>query len=255
MNILKKDEGSTNPKLEKVNSSDTECLKSSNDKIVDILTKTKIVKNDIISKSSKNIKLSTDLREKEKSCFDDEESFDENDEEIVKIDKKSIEITKTTAIEVLKQTKLDPKDNLNLLKFNLCYLVRKEYKWEVYHTPDEVQKFFKKLSKFIKYDENAMKLVDLSSLEKIKDFTDDQILNSIDKIKNEFDTLFKSSYFDNNLIINEFFNIGSSSFSQLNNGIKPYEGWAMKKADPHCMRRAFGYICFCLECCIFKKFN
>ena len=36
MNILKKDEGSTNPKLEKVNSSDTECLKSSNDKIVDI---------------------------------------------------------------------------------------------------------------------------------------------------------------------------------------------------------------------------
>ena len=50
MNILKKDEGSTNPKLEKVNSSDTECLKSSNDKIVDILTKTKIVKNDIISK-------------------------------------------------------------------------------------------------------------------------------------------------------------------------------------------------------------
>ena len=255
MNILKKDEGSTNPKLEKINSSDTECLKSSNDKIVDILTKTKIVKNDIISKSSKNIKLSTDLREKEKSCFDDEESFDENDEEIVKIDKKSIEITKTTAIEVLKQTKLDPKDNLNLLKFNLCYLVRKEYKWEVYHTPDEVQKFFKKLSKFIKYDENAMKLVDLSSLEKIKDFTDDQILNSIDKIKNEFDTLFKSSYFDNNLIINEFFNIGSSSFSQLNNGIKPYEGWAMKKADPHCMRRAFGYICFCLECCIFKKFN
>ena len=115
MNILKKDEGSTNPKLEKINSSDTECLKSSNDKIVDILTKTKIVKNDIISKSSKNIKLSTDLREKEKSCFDDEESFDENDEEIVKIDKKSIEITKTTAIEVLKQTKLDPKDNLNLL--------------------------------------------------------------------------------------------------------------------------------------------
>ena len=255
MNILKKDEGSTNPKLEKVNSSDTECLKSSNDKIVDILTKTKIVKNDIISKSSKNIKISTDVRDKEKSCFDDEDSFDENDEEVVKIDKKAIEITKTTAAEVLNQTKLDPKDNLNLLKFNLCYLVRKEFKWEIYHTPDEVQKFFKKLYRFIKDDENAMKLVDLSSLEKIKDFTNDQILNSIDMIKNEFDTLFKSSYFNNNLIINEFFNIGSSSFSQYNNGIKPYEGWAMKKADPHCMRRAFGYICFCLECCIFKKFN
>ena len=224
MNILKKDEGSTNPKLEKVNSSDTECLKSSNDKIVDILTKTKIVKNDIISKSSKNNKISTDFRDKEKSCFDDEDSFDEDDDEVVKIDKKTIEITKTTAAEVLNQTKLDPKDNLNLLKFNLCYLVRKEFKWEIYHTLDEVQKFFKKLYKFIKYDENAMKLVDLSSLEKIKDYTNDQLLNSIDIIKNEFDTLFKSSYFDNNLIIKEFFNIGSSSFSQYNNGIKPYEG-------------------------------
>ena len=255
MNILKKDEGSTNAKLEKINSSDTECLKSSNDKIVDILSKTKILKNDIISKSSKNIKISNDNRDKEKSCLDDEDSFDENDDEIVKIEKKSIEITKTTAGEVLNLTKLDPKDNLNLLKFNICYLVRKEFKWEVYHTPEEVQKFFKKLYKFIIYDENAMKLVDLSSFEKIKDFSNEQILNSIDIIKNEFDTLFKSSYFDNNLIINEFFNIGSSSFSQYNNGIKPYEGWAMKKADPHCMRKAFSYICFCLECCIFKKFN
>ena len=255
MNILKKDDGSTNAKLEKINSSDTECLKSSNDKIVDILTKTKILKNDIISKSSKNIKISTDNKDKEKSCLDDEDSFDENDDEIVKIEKKSIEITKTTAAEVLNLTKLDPKDNLNLLKFNICYLVRKEFNWEIYHTPEEVQKFFKKLYKFIIYDESAMKLVNLSSLEKIKDFSNDQILNSIDIIKNEFDTLFKSSYFDNNLIINEFFTIGSSSFSQYNNGIKPYEGWAMKKADPHCMRKAFGYICFCLECCIFKKFN
>ena len=255
MNILKKDDGSTNAKLEKINSSDTECLKSSNDKIVDILTKTKILKNDIISKSSKNIKISTDNKDKEKSCLDDEDSFDENDDEIVKIEKKSIEITKTTAAEVLNLTKLDPKDNLNLLKFNICYLVRKEFKWEIYHTPEEVQKFFKKLYKFIIYDESAMKLVNLSSLEKIKDFSNDQLLNSIDIIKNEFDTLFKSSYFDNNLIINEFFTIGSSSFSQYNNGIKPYEGWAMKKADPHCMRKAFGYICFCLECCIFKKFN
>ena len=255
MNILKKDDGSTNAKLEKINSSDTECLKSSNDKIVDILTKTKILKNDIISKSSKNIKISTDNKDKEKSCLDDEDSFDENDDEIVKIEKKSIEITKTTAAEVLNLTKLDPKDNLNLLKFNICYLVRKEFNWEIYHTPEEVQKFFKKLYKFIIYDESAMKLVNLSSLEKIKDFSNDQLLNSIDIIKNEFDTLFKSSYFDNNLIINEFFTIGSSSFSQYNNGIKPYEGWAMKKADPHCMRKAFGYICFCLECCIFKKFN
>ena len=53
MNTVKKDDRSTNPKLEKLNSSDTECLKTSNDKLVDVLTKTKIEKNEIISKSSK----------------------------------------------------------------------------------------------------------------------------------------------------------------------------------------------------------
>ena len=25
--------------------------------------------------------------------------------------------------------------------------------------------------------------------------------------------------------------------------------------DPHCFRKVFGYICICLECCIFKKYN
>ena len=252
MNIIKKDEGSTNPKREKINSSDTECLKSSNDKLIDVLTKTKIIKKDLNSKSSK-ININTNEL-KEKSFLEDEDSFDEDDDNI-KIEKKSIEIEKTTAAEVLNQTKLDSKDNLNLFKFSLCFKVKKEFKWIVYHTGEEIQKFFKKFYKFIKYDENAIKLIDMSSLEKIKEFGELQLLNDIDMIKSQFNNLLQSSYFDNNIIINEFLNIGSSSFSQYNNGIKPYEGWAMKKADPHCMRKIFGYICFCLECCIFKKYN
>ena len=249
MNTVKKDDRSTNPKIEKLNSSDTECLKTSNDKLVDVLTKTKIEKNEILSKKS-SIKIVTEL----KSFDDEEESLDEDDDNI-KIEKKSIDIEKTTAAEVLNHPKMDPKENLKLLKFNLCFLVKKEFKWVVYHTPDEIIKFIKKIYKFIKYDENAIKLLDMSSLEKIKDFTEDQILNSIDVIKNQFNDLLQSSYLNNNLLLNEFLNIGSSSFSHYNNGIKPYEGWAEKKADPHCMRRAFGYVCFCLECCIFKQYN
>ena len=248
MNIIKKDEISTNPKIEKLNSSESILLEASGGKLMDIINKTKIEKNDLASKSSK--KIVTDI----KSFDEEEDSFDDDDDNI-KIEKKSIDIEKTTAAEVLNQTKLEPKDNLNLLKFNLCFLVKKEYKWTVYHTPEEVQKLLKKIYKSIKYDENAVKLVDMSSLEKIKEYNDEQVLNSIDIIKNQFNDLLQSEYFNNNLLINEFLNIGSTSFSQYNNGIKPYEGWAMKKADPHCLRRAFGYICFCLECCIFKKYN
>ena len=249
MNFAKKDEISTNPKIEKLNSSDTLCLKSSNDKILDTLTKTKIDKNDINSKSSKKIGL-----DREKSLDEEDDSFDDDDDDL-KIEKKSIKIEKTTAAEVLNQPKLDPKENLNLLKFELCYLVKKEINWIVYHTPDEIQKFFKKIHRFIKNDESAMKVMKVTSLEKIKEYNNEQILNSIDQIKNEFNIILQSPYFHNNLIVNEFLNIGSTSFSIYNNGIKPLEGWAMKKADPHCMRKVFGYICFCLECCIFKKYN
>ena len=56
----------------------------------------------------------------------------------------------------------------NLLKFELCYLVKKEINWIVYHTPDEIQKFFKKIHRFIKNDESAMKVMKVTSLEKIK---------------------------------------------------------------------------------------
>ena len=76
----------------------------------------KIEKNDLASKSSK--KIVTDI----KSFDEEEDSFDDDDDDNIKIEKKSIDIEKTTAAKVLNQTKLEPKDNLNLLKFNLCFL-------------------------------------------------------------------------------------------------------------------------------------
>ena len=143
MNAPKKDEVTTNPKAEKLNSSETEYLKTSNDKLVEIINKTKLLKNDLIPKSSKSIKSTKSLNAatefKEKSALEDNESFDEDDDDNIKIEKKFIEITKTTAAEVLNQPKLDPKENLQLLKFDLCYLVKKEFKWVVYHTLDEVK--------------------------------------------------------------------------------------------------------------------
>ena len=251
MNIIKKDESSTNPKLEKINNSESEHLKNSNDKLLDLLSKKNIEKSDITSRLSQNNESEIISNED-----DDDESFDDdNNDENIKIEQKNIEIEKTTVAEVLNQTKLESKENLNLLKFNLNFLVKREFNWIVYHTPDEVQQFFKTIYQFIKNDESAIKLVDISSLEKVKEYKEEQILNSIDVIKSLFNNLLQSDYFNNNLLINEFLNIGGTSFSQINNGIKPFEGWAGKKADPHCMRKAFGYICFCLECCIFKQYN
>ena len=137
----------------------------------------------------------------------------------------------------------------------LSYLAKKQFNWVVYRTPSETQKFFKKLYNLIKNDENAVKLGFINALEKLKDYKESEILNSLQEVNDQLEKIIQNPYFDNNLQINEFLNIGGSSFSQYNKGVKPFEGWGLKKADPHCFRKVFGYICICLECCIFKKYN
>ena len=255
MDRKKKEEESTQPKIDKLNNSETEFFKSSHElKLIDILSKNKIENSERNSKMSKKT-----MTEKEKSEInqneEDEEMLDINDDDNVTIEKKSIKIEKTTAAEVLKESKLEQKENFDLLKIHLDFLAKKQFKWVVYRTPSETQKFFKKLYYLIKNDENVTKLGFIESLEKFKDYKDSEILNSLEEINKELDKMLQSPYFNNNLQINEFLNIGGSSFSQYNNGVKPFEGWGLKKADPRCLRKVFGYVCMCLECCIFKKYN
>ena len=156
MEIKKKEEESTMPKNDKLNNSETERFKSSHEvKLVDLLSKVKIENSEKASKVSKR-----SVEEREKSEYnqpeEDEEILEENDDN-VKIESKSIEIEKTTAAEVLKESKLDPKENFDLLKIKLNFFAKKEFKWVVYRTPLEIHNFFKKIYKIIKNDENAEK--------------------------------------------------------------------------------------------------
>ena len=243
MNNLKKEEESTMPKNDKLNNSETEYFKSSNEiKVLDIISKVKAEKAENSERTSKISKRTiSEFKEKSEINQNEEEDdiLDDSDDNI-KIEKKTIEVEKTTAAEVLKESKLDPKENFDLLKIKLNFFVKKEFKWVVYRTPLETHNFFKKIYRIIKFDENSIKLGLITSLEKIKDYKDSDILNSIEEVKNELDKMLQSPYFNNNLQINEFLNIGGSSFSQYNNGVKPFEGWGLKKADPHCLRKALG---------------
>jgi len=259
-NRIKEDYNSSNMKQEEMNNSESERFKSSRDqKVIEISTREKYdneEKDYNIEKSDKNENHDNEDKQEENQIEDDaEEEILEINDDNLEIEKKTMNIKITTAGEVLKETNIAKKENYNLLKINLNFLVKKEFKWVVYRTPVDTIKFFKKLYKSIKHDENAINLGFVSTLEKLKGYKEKDILNSIEEIKNELDKMIQSSFFKNNLLLNEFFNIGGSSFSQYNDGIKPFEGWGEKKADPHCMRKAFGYICKCLECCIFKQYN
>ena len=242
-----------NPKLviEKMNNSESERLKSSKDQKEMDTTYGKL-DNVEMNKVNENEEHHEEKHEDQQE--DDEENLEIN-EEYIEIEKKTIDIEKTTVIEVLKETTIEEKENFELLKISLNFLVNKEYKWVVYRTPSETHSFFKKMYKSLKNDEVAVNMGFTNPLERIKDYKDKEIFQHINEIKKELDKMLQNPFFKNNNQLNEFFNIGGSSFSQYNGGVKPFEGWGEKKADPHCMRKVFGYICKCLECCIFKQYN
>ena len=228
-----------------MNNSESERFKFSKEQ--NMIETSKINNNDIIENKDNN------SMEKEKENEKYEEDI--NDDEEIIIEKKSIDIERTTVGEVLKESKISKKDNFDLLKISLNFLAKKEYKWIVYRTPAETHKIFKKLYKSIKNDENGINLGFVILLGKLKNIKEKEILNKIVEIKSELNKMLQNPFFNKNLLLNEYLNIGGSSFSYYNGGVKPFEGWGEKKADPHCMRKLFGYICKCLECCIFKQYN
>ena len=131
-----------NPKLviEKMNNSESERLKSSKDQ-KELDTTYGKLDNPEMSKVNDN----DHQEEKHEDQQEDEEENLEINDEYIEIEKKEIDIEKTTVAEVLKETTIEEKENSELLKINLNFLVNKEYKWVVYRTSSETHSFFKKM--------------------------------------------------------------------------------------------------------------
>ena len=242
---------------EKVINSETERFQKDKD--------TSSFPQDLIINVDQEIKIEKEIDDKNKEEKEEEkvheEEIEEEEEEIndfddnIKIEKKTINISLIKVKDILKETQIEEKENLDLLKLELNFLAKKEYKWEVYRTPKEVKEFFKKLYKDLKNDNKAINLGTVQILDELHEYKEKQILESVPKIQKELDKILQNDYYNDNLILNEFLNIGGSSFSIYNNGEKPFEGWVEKKADPHCMRKVFAVTCKCLECWIFRQYN
>ena len=252
-------EQKTKIKDELIINTESERLKTLNEQELIYNNKKDIKKNDIEinintdndNKEEKKLKQNIDEIEEE----EEEENLEEEVENI-KIEKKSLNIEKTTVSDILNEINIDTKENLDLLKIDVNFMIKKPIKWTVYRTPSMAIKLFKKLYSETKKKEINKKTQEyLNIFELIKEYKAKDIFNNIEDIKEILNHVLEEPIFDNNLLINEFLNIGGSSFIQYNGGRKPFEGWGHKKADPGCMRKVFGIACSCLECWIFKQFN
>ena len=180
------------------------------------------------------------------------EEFEEDETEAVIINRE-IKSCVTTPYDELK---MSPQKDLNyvLIRFDLTFSSEKDkYKWKVYHTPKEVRKHINKLFKKIMNGEYSITKSIHPTIIQLK--KDQDIINNLPVINDFYLQLFNEPAVQKDKTLTKFFCISSTSFLKQNGGVKPFEGWAEKKADKHCCRKCFMVCCPCCELCLFRRYN
>ena len=182
------------------------------------------------------------------------EEVDQDKIEIKDIDIKA-EYTNVSSVLSPTTTNLRDKDLFEVVKFTIKLEAVHQYIWDVYHKPSEIRENFENIISELDKNHIIVKGDIREMLTQISTWTNDGIQIHISDIANYYLSLFKDKQIYNTLAFKEFFNISSASFNQYNEGIKPFEGYVYKKADPQCLRKAFSIVCYCIEYFAFAQYN
>ena len=129
-----------------------------------------------------------------------------------------------------------------------------EISWKIYKTHKQIRELFnqtkKELSKKNYLNEGISNIC-----KTISDYTNGEINHHLKSISKYILYLYNQTNAKNCDSFREGLGISATSFIYENNGIKPFEGYAYKKAEPRCWRYIFKIFCFPFESCIFKGWN
>ena len=170
----------------------------------------------------------------------------------VKMSLVNLSVSIVRAADVLKTTDISDSDNFRLIKFQIRVRAVYLYRWVVIHKPAEVKNNFKAISeelkkKSVEVDDEIRDI--FSRIEEMNlEFVDQHLKN----IEDYYKTIFKNNSIKNTLAFKEFFCIGSGSFNQYNNGNKPFEGYALKREEPYCLKNILSKFGASIECLAYK---
>ena len=128
------------------------------------------------------------------------------------------------------------------------------FTWKIYKTHKQIRELFnqtkKELAKKNLLDE------EISTICKtVHDYTNIEIFKNLEQICKYIIYLYNKTGAKQCDSFKQELRISATSFIYENNGIKPFEGFAYKKAEPRCLRTIFKIFCFPFESCIFKSWN
>ena len=126
--------------------------------------------------------------------------------------------------------------------------------WTIYKTHKQIREFFNQTKKELT-KKNCLN-EDISDICKtISNYTDGEIYQNLELISKYILYLYNQTTAKSCDSFREGLGISATSFIYENNGIKPFEGYAYKKAEPRCWRYIFKIFCFPFESCLFKGWN
>ena len=179
--------------------------------------------------------------------------IEEVEQDKIQIKDIDIKAEYTNVSSIVFQTPVDK--DFEVIKFTIKLEAVHKYIWDVYHKPSEIRKNFEDIISELEKKNINPKINIRDMLIQISTWTDDGIQIHISDIASYYLSLFKDNQIYNTIKFKEFFNISTASFNQYNEGIKPFEGYVYKKADPHCLRKAFSIVCYCIEYFAFAQYN
>ena len=125
--------------------------------------------------------------------------------------------------------------------------------WKIYKKYKELKELFEQIKKELT-KKNITDDYITNHCKMIKKYSEDEFNENLYNIARYIMNFYNSENGKQLEALNEALTISATSFSSVK-GIKPFEGYALKKAEPRYMRKVLKYVIYPLEALAFKGWN
>ena len=165
----------------------------------------------------------------------------------------SIDIELATVNEIL-ESDVEYTDDIYILEITGKTYINTNVSWKVYKNAKQIKEMFEQVRKEISkrdfVDDNIILKCKLVKLY----YSKEQIYRNKEKVADYLIYIYNSTNPNQPESLKLALKISRTSFSG-NNGLKPFEGFAYKKAEPRIMRSILKYLCFPIEYFCFNDWN
>ena len=131
--------------------------------------------------------------------------------------------------------------------------ISSDISWKIYKFYKEVKELFEQMQKELSKKDLKDEYITVH-YKMVKKYSEKEFDENLNNIGKYIMNIYNSEIGKKLEALNEFLQISATSFSYIS-GQKPFEGYALKKAEPRLMRSVLKYVAYPVEFALFKGWN